>query len=787
MLKIISGVLLVLIGPATAFAQGVGLAETSASPATQVVEPNLVPIGTVLQIRLQQTIASFGSKRDAPVHAIVIAPVEIDGKIILPLKTVLIGRVKEIRRVGIGLARETAHVKLEFDQVKLPGGQPQLLKGKIVSVDDARETVDASGRINGIRATASFSSLLSGLAISAGTLDPMMLGFALSSSLSVFRIPESEIILPVGAELRIKLEDPLLVSARFPPIAPQVVESDADKEALTDVIRPLPFRTATDPGAAPSDLTSLVYVGSQEAIARAFEAAGWVRSDKLDAKSSYGVMRAVIENQGYREAPVSTLLLDNQRPVLTYAKTLNTFFKRHHLRLYAASGSYRGSPLWTSTATHDSGIGFSRRAKTLIHIIDENIDEERSKIVNDLVLTGCVDAVSLIDRPWVPRDAKNATGDSLITDGRVAVVLLNQCEHPARADVQATDLPQVRKTEAAALRPFRTAVLTLRNDFYRGNIFYQGYSGAKLGWSLLRRGKDQTDPAKPRIINYGGEEFQFVTGATAIKSKGAPKEPGHTRPSFQRLGEERSYATKLDFSFNLGYGRYANSDFSTQPLDFTLRGTSDSARVDIKAKITSSWNIGGRVALNSSRHFSNEFNYSYSRSNLHSLFILPGGDEFTEQLEVASQTRQFSYNLLAHLKPNGARFRPYLAAGPLVQLYRITESKPATNRILSLAIKDLGLIIGAYQLGSKPPLEGGGIFHFGVEYGGGFKFQVTPHFFTRLDFREALTPQPDFWTKSYDTFDSLLSSDAVQVTFGKLEKHAPLRRQSLTIGVGVSF
>lgn len=48
-------------------------------------------------------------------------------------------------------------------------------------------------------------------------------------------------------------------------------------------------------------------------------------------------------------------------------------------------------------------------------------DDERSKAIDDLWVTGCVDGVSYIERLWVPRNAKNATGDTLTTDGRLAI------------------------------------------------------------------------------------------------------------------------------------------------------------------------------------------------------------------------------------------------------------------------------------------------------------------------------------------------------------------------------
>jgi hypothetical protein len=118
----------------------------------------------------------------------------------------------------------------------------------------------------------------------------------------------------------------------------------------------------------------------------------------------------------------------------------------------------------------------------------------------------------------------------------------------------------------------------------------------------------------------------------------------------------------------------------------------------------------------------------------------------------------------------------------------LTEAKPTVNPFIRLAIKDLGLIIGAYQFGSPPPLEGGGVFQFGFQYGCGFKYQITPRFFVRTDFRETLSPQPDYWTKSYPTLrKDLVEDPGDSLLIKPLQKFGPLRQQVATAGVGISF
>jgi peptide subunit release factor RF-3 len=132
----------------------------------------------------------------------------------------------------------------------------------------------------------------------------------------------------------------------------------------------------------------------------------------------------VLEARGYSEAPVSTLLLEGRKPDLVFQKQLNTFAKRHHLRIWRRPGDYQGRPVWVVAATHDIDIEFSPENRNFIHKIDSNIDKERDKVSYDLLLTGRVERVCLADRPDVPKESKNATGDALLTDTRMAVLLM---------------------------------------------------------------------------------------------------------------------------------------------------------------------------------------------------------------------------------------------------------------------------------------------------------------------------------------------------------------------------
>jgi hypothetical protein len=164
-------------------------------------------------------------------------------------------------------------------------------------------------------------------------------------------------------------------------------------------------------------------LATADQLRAAFEKAGWASATRLSAQSKLETARALIEDRGYREGPMSILTLDGQPPAMAYQKGNNTFAARHHLRIFQRPGTFDGKPIWVCSSTHDVGISFSERDRTFIHKIDSNIDAERAKVVNDLLGTGMVKSLALVDRSNVPQDATNATGDVLKTDGRMAVLL----------------------------------------------------------------------------------------------------------------------------------------------------------------------------------------------------------------------------------------------------------------------------------------------------------------------------------------------------------------------------
>jgi hypothetical protein len=376
-----------------------------------------LPAGTRIEIRLKTPVASNASKPGDRVEAVLISPVVDAGAVAIPAGAAVTGTVKLVAPVKV--AGDRALLELVFSILTPPGGTELSMESRVVAVDNARETVE-DGRITGILASETLASRIDagvGKVAEKSSFLGDVLGLLQGA---VLQEPQPEIVYDPGVEMTIELVKPLVFHAVTPASIPPVIPEDE----LFGMVNRQPFQTATVEGGVPSDLANIMFLGSEDELRAAFDAAGWSSAARLSKASGLEVFRAVAEQRGYKEAPMSVLLLDGRKPDLELEKQNNTFAMRHHLRIWRRPGDFRGHPIWICAATHDIGIEFSPAKRTFIHRIDSGIDRERAKVVADLVFSGHVTGLSLVARPSAPRNSQNATGDKLETDGAMAVLLV---------------------------------------------------------------------------------------------------------------------------------------------------------------------------------------------------------------------------------------------------------------------------------------------------------------------------------------------------------------------------
>lgn len=792
-----------------------------------------LPAGTFLSVRLRHPLYSYSARRGQPIRALLIAPIVLDGVVRLPAGAELQGTITDARKVGLGVRRERARLGLQFDHVRLPTGETLPLAARLHSVLNARESLDAEGRITGIRATSALGYQMSGWLIGAATSDALLMLFALAGGTAIIRFPESEIMLPAGTELLLQTSSPFSASRTFPTSVQPVARTPDDQAQLRAFVATLPFRTST-PGGTPSDLTNVLLVGESEAITRAFHAAGWFTASELNATTAYRTFRSMAENKGYAEAPMSLLQLDGRSLAETWQKGLNTFSARHHLRLFPSAARYEDQPVWPISSTQDIGIGFSRKARNIIHIIDPTIDNERNKIVNDLAFTGCVDAVEMVPRPFVPKDAHNATHDPLLTDGDMAVVQLNAC---------ATPRPFVQPAEDVAIGPalgnpvqrgFRRFFLSMKHQLWRGNVVYASVSRAVTGVKMVFGHKPEKTPERTLIIDGVAysvaadphaplpEAEDGPASAPAPASAVAAGEPAGAAP----LSTPTSAPTPTSASASAptptsapasgtpaGAWRpvpsiemfFGPSLSRTEPLGtfafgFSGAGQSDSPDDDVlllvaaPLRITRAGGVTPRVSVLQGRWLAHEIAYDYSRATLRFDFAQSTFDVFAadgssllsfkgsgDSLDGALVVRSLGYSVAAHLRPRESRVRPYVLVGPELTAYRLREGAQRNSRLLGrVGLGNVGSVIGALRAGRRAPLDGGTIYRWGLTYGVGLRARLTETWGLRADLRETLIETPDF--ASIDPADVTGSAG-----FVFSQETTRMRRRSFTIGATFGF
>jgi hypothetical protein len=380
-----------------------------------------IPAGSDLSVRLLDKVSSEAATQPASLHAVLIAPVILNGAVIVAAGAKLTGSVHDAKAAT---EKDPAQIRLNFTEIA-DGAVQAKISTVISNLENARESVDDAGLITGIKPGETFSARID-QGVSKLQSNDKYAGLAslISGVKQALNIADAkpDIDYDPGAEMILRVTQPFEWNG---PAAGQesTLQAVPNESALIDLVNHEPFRTETQTNRKPSDMTNLMFLATEDELISAFEKAGWSAAASLNVQSKLETARALIESRGYKEGPMSILQLDGRPSDFAYQKGNNTFAQRHHLRIFRRPGAFNGKPIWVCSSTHDTGIDFSERDRTFIHKIDPEIDRERAKVVNDLLFTGMIRGIALVARPDIPPDATNATGDSLHTDGSMAVLL----------------------------------------------------------------------------------------------------------------------------------------------------------------------------------------------------------------------------------------------------------------------------------------------------------------------------------------------------------------------------
>jgi ankyrin repeat protein len=400
-----------------------GLPKTVNEGMAKAMQADLAP-GHTMSIRLNGPVYSEHSRTGDPVEGTVTYPLCKDGEnitckpgeLVVPPGTKVQATVLFAQKAANKYSRP--RLVLDFSNIIHADGTRTPLYARVIDVDNARETVRNNEIIGIVQPHASTKAgfVLAGL----GMVNPIA-GYTIKGVSAVYGLSlRREILFPAGTDLQIQVVRPSMLKTKDTWSGWPVLTVDAKLQAI---VKAAPIRVYTKDN-KPSDVTNLMFIGSQQQLEAAFQEAGWFETDSLSMGSALKTVGATIRSSGYAQAPVSLLTVNGKPPDLVFQKALDTFAKRHHIRIWKEPGTWQGRDVWIGAATHDIDISKARANTKWGHRIDPHVDREREWIETDLLFAGTATSYALVDRPHVPKTTANATGDVITTDGQLSIVEL---------------------------------------------------------------------------------------------------------------------------------------------------------------------------------------------------------------------------------------------------------------------------------------------------------------------------------------------------------------------------
>lgn len=187
------------------------------------------------------------------------------------------------------------------------------------------------------------------------------------------------------------------------------------------------------------DPVNLAFLGEEQQIISAMDAASWTRADPVTLASSMKIITSTLRKTSYDDAPVSPLFLFGRQHDFAYQQQVDGNPKqRHHVRFWKCPDGWMlpgGRRVdWIAAGTFDTSVGLSLFTLQVTHRIDANTDVERDHIVSSIkaaVPTASFDVIADFSTGY---HARNGGGDSIHTDGDLPIVDLRAVAVAVGAD-----------------------------------------------------------------------------------------------------------------------------------------------------------------------------------------------------------------------------------------------------------------------------------------------------------------------------------------------------------------
>ena len=379
----------------------------------------VVPAGTHIPIRFVQRVTSGRDTVGTPVLVQTIGAVVRDSCVIVPPYLRAKGHV--VVSKGGGRFGRHGRLGLRFDSLEVRPGRWAAVSAVLDTLEYApRGGLADSGLVSsGKTSIVGVGKKLVPAGVAAAVdLDAVpaavLGGFSLVRRGPPVRIMAGEI----GG---IRLTEPLLLPSED---RCEVLAARRDLTEMPALPKFVP-RSENRAGTVLGDPFNVLLLGTAAEIDSAFRAAGWLPAQKRSVLSVTREVTAAIASRPAITAPVSTQYFEGRPQDLAYELAGPNVRIRHHIRIWLLDSL---SLVWVGAANKDVGVIFKPWEPQATHRIESHIDWERDRVVHDLEASGCGDLLDYMRLPGAVTEARNVSGQKVVSDGRTAVVRVRRCD-----------------------------------------------------------------------------------------------------------------------------------------------------------------------------------------------------------------------------------------------------------------------------------------------------------------------------------------------------------------------
>jgi hypothetical protein len=205
-------------------------------------------------------------------------------------------------------------------------------------------------------------------------------------------------------------------------------QRDVDLAALRSWAESLPCCTSNEEGDQLGDPLNVIFVSELNYLMGALSRSGWMYTERITGESIVESAKSTLFGSPGWNFPISPLYVFARHQDFAMQRPRGAIPQRNHMRLWMAPITHQGRHVWIAQLSRDIGIKPTWHSPFLLtHVIDPEVDEDRSYLLETLMRSQSVSAYGYIDGVGpATADAPrfNLTGDPYRTDGRRLVVLI---------------------------------------------------------------------------------------------------------------------------------------------------------------------------------------------------------------------------------------------------------------------------------------------------------------------------------------------------------------------------